>query len=123
MSKEKPNRKEVDFVAAWDRFVENEKGAYPPRIAALYLRMTVQGVHSAADRGWIRYFMIGKERFYSRRDVVAYRWNVSKKFKDNRLLPSFVGSQNCTPRTPRSVALAKMSPEERAIEEARPPAY
>jgi len=68
--------------------------------------MTVQGVHAAADRGWIKYFMVGRERFYSRRDVCNYRWTGSRKFKDNRPLPPHVGKQDQTP--PQTAAMKRL---------------
>jgi hypothetical protein len=87
--KSKGSRKQADDVAAWERFCEEESGVYPPYMAAAYLKMTIQGVYAAANRGWLRYFVIGRERFYSRRDCVEYRWTVAKSYRDARPLPKF----------------------------------
>lgn len=93
-SKKTVERKEADLVSAWNRFLQDEGGCYPPRLAAAYLRMTIQAVYSASEKGWIRYFKIGRERFYSARDVHDYRWTGSRKFKDARSRPRFGGRQD-----------------------------
>ena len=82
-------RKKADLVAAWERFLEDECGVFPGSIAAAYLRMTPQGVHAAAQRGWLKWFPIGRVRYYSRKDCVRYRWHVSRKFQDNRPQPQY----------------------------------
>jgi len=84
-------------VAAWDQFLSSEGGVYPPKLAAAFLKLTVQGVHAASDRGWIKYFRIGRERFYSAKDVRDYRWTGSRKFRDNRPAPRYRGTQDQTP--------------------------
>lgn len=73
-------------LAAWERFLEVHLGCYPASIAALKLRMTATGVYNAADRGHIAFFLVGRDRWYSRRDVIRYRWENSRKFRDNRRL-------------------------------------
>jgi hypothetical protein len=64
------NRKSDDFVARWDRFQICEGGFYPPKLAALFLKITPQGAHSASMRGVLRYQIIGCTRFYSRSSVL-----------------------------------------------------
>jgi hypothetical protein len=83
------NREKADLVASWERFCEDECGVFPASIAAAYLRMTMQGVHAAAKRGWLRWFPVGRVRYYSRRDCVRYRWEVSRKYEDNRSFPKY----------------------------------
>ena len=74
---------------AYERFTERHQGAVPSWLAAEYLRMTPQGVFQAAERGWIAYFQHGRNRLYSRADLVKYRWTVSRKYRDNRPLPPY----------------------------------
>jgi hypothetical protein len=79
-------------LAAWasfERFNEIHKGAVPSWLAAEYLRMTPQGVFQAAERGWIAFFQHGRNRLYSRADLVKYRWTVSRKYKDTRPAPPY----------------------------------
>lgn len=90
----KVTRKEALRVVAWERFMEQERGFFPPSIAAACLKMTPQGVRAASDRGWIRFFQIGTERFYSRRDVLKYVHNPSRRGSPSRPVPPFVGRQN-----------------------------
>ena len=59
----------------------------PASIAAIKLRMSPQGVYQAAQRGWIDFFSVGRDRWYSRRDVIAYRYTVARNYRDNRPLP------------------------------------
>ncbi|BCU78888.1 hypothetical protein llg_36030 [Luteolibacter sp. LG18] len=73
--------------AAYERFLEEHRGAVPAWLAAQYLDMTPQGVFQAAERGWLAYFQHGRNRLYSRKDLVAYRWNCSRKFADTRVRP------------------------------------
>jgi hypothetical protein len=88
-TKPSAKRRQSDLVAAWERFCEDEAGVFPGSIAAAYLRMTAQGVHAAAQRGWLKWFPIGRVRYYSRRDCVHYRWHISRKFEDNRPRPQY----------------------------------
>jgi len=81
-------------VCAWERFCENHAGVLPPTLAAARLRMSLQGVYAASERGWIAFFMLGRTRYYSRRDVESYRWTASKKFRDNRPMPPYKGARN-----------------------------
>lgn len=80
--------KQLRELAAWERFIEVNLGAYPSTIAAIKLGMTTAGVYNAAQRGWIGFFQVGRDRWYSRRDVINYRHEVCRKFRDNRRLPS-----------------------------------
>lgn len=88
MSEAKGKDKQQRTLAAYDKFLESQGGAYPATLAAWFLRMSPQGVYNAADRGWITFFQVGRNRWYGKKDLVRYRWEVSKKFKDNRPLPS-----------------------------------
>jgi hypothetical protein len=79
---------------AWELFLDQHGGCYPSSIAAIKLRMTPQGVYQASQRGWIAFFLIGRDRWYSRKDVVNYRWHASRRFADNRPRPLYEGVQN-----------------------------
>jgi len=81
-------------LAAWDRFLESHHGVYPASLAAAKLRMSPQGVFQASERGWIAFFSVGRNRWYSRRDVIRYRWNASRRFRDNRPLPPYQKPKN-----------------------------
>jgi hypothetical protein len=72
MRERKLTDKEARALARWDRFCTEQSGVYPATMAAIKLRMTTQGVYQAAERGWIAYFQIGRDRWYSRRDVCRY---------------------------------------------------
>lgn len=80
--------KQVHNVARWEKFLELQEGCYPASLAATKLRMTPQGVYQASQRGWITYFQLGRSRLYGKKDVLEYRFKVSRKYKDNRPLPS-----------------------------------
>lgn len=84
--------KQEDTLARWERFLIQQQGCYPAAIAAIKLRMTPQAVYQAAQRGWITFFILGRNRMYGRKDVITYRWERARRFRDNRPLPS---------RTPR----------------------
>lgn len=75
-------------LAGWDRFLEVHAGAYPATLAAIQLRMSSQGVYQASERGWIAFYRVGRDRWYSRRDVIAYRHQRARNYLDNRPLPS-----------------------------------
>lgn len=75
-------------LAGWERFLDQQLGCYPAGIAALKLRMTTQGVYQASERGWITFFQVGRDRWYGRKDVITYRFERSRKFKDTRPQPS-----------------------------------
>jgi hypothetical protein len=96
-------RKASDFVSAWHRFLLNEGGAYPPKVAGARLKITIQAVYAAADKGWLRYFRIGRERFYSARDVHNYRWSGARKFRDSLPGPQYCGAQDQTPEPFRAM--------------------
>jgi len=84
-------RKNHDLTAwnSFERFQELHLGAVPSWLAAEYLRMTPQGVFQAAQRGWIAFFQHGRNRLYSRKDLVKYRWTVSRKYRDTRPQPPY----------------------------------
>jgi hypothetical protein len=87
-TKERPvSQKQAMLLDRFDKFLEKELGCYPASIASIKLRMTSQGVFQASERGWIKYFSIGRNRLYSRRDVVSYRWNISRKYRDTGHFP------------------------------------
>lgn len=81
------DRKTGELLAAWDRFCEREKGFFPPKIAGLYLGLTPQGLYAAADRGWLRFFKVGSERFYSFTDLIAYKRAGLAREEGARLTP------------------------------------
>lgn len=88
MRKRKITERERRQLARWESFLEQQLGAYPSTIAAIKLGMTTTGVYNAADRGWITFFQVGRDRWYGRRDVIKYREQVSKVFRDNRPFPA-----------------------------------
>jgi hypothetical protein len=78
-------------------------------MAADYLNMTPQGVHQASERGWIAYFQHGRNRLYSYKDVLRYRWQ-SRKFK-------VVAETAATP-TPPDVLAAHKAKIQASLEDA-----
>ena len=88
MRDQKSTDRELRMLAAWDKFLEAELGCYPSTLAAMKLRMTTSGVYNAAQRGYLIFFQIGRDRWYGRRSVIQYRHSVSRKFPSNRLQPS-----------------------------------
>jgi hypothetical protein len=84
-----------DGVVKWNDFLRDNGGAYPPRVAALYLRVQVQTVRAASERGWIRRFLVGRENFFSRRDLVNYWQVAARKNRGNRSFPRFLDSRDC----------------------------
>lgn len=83
-------QKQAMELAAWERFLEVQLGCYPASIAAIKLRMSSQGVYQASERGWLTFFQVGRNRWYGRKDVITYRFEQSRRFRDNRPLPSRV---------------------------------
>lgn len=81
------DRKAADLVSAWDRFLVRECGFYPPKLAALALNQTTQGIYSAADRGVFRYVTLGVSRFYSRADVSRERERRVRRILDAAVTP------------------------------------
>lgn len=86
MEKHEVTAKKAMHLARWEKFLEVQLGCYPASIAAIKLRMTPQGVYQASERGWLTFFQVGRNRWYGRRDVIAYRWERSRRFRDNRPL-------------------------------------
>jgi hypothetical protein len=82
MSKPKARRQALNALHAFELFCREHSFGLPVWLASDYLNMTPQGVHQASERGWIAYFQHGRNRLYSYRDVIRYRWR-SRKFKDN----------------------------------------
>ena len=72
MGKKQIADSELRMLDRWHKFLEAQNGCYPATIAAIRLRMTPQGVSNAADRGWIAFFKIGRDRWYGRKDVARY---------------------------------------------------
>jgi hypothetical protein len=77
---------------AFERFCHLHCFAVPSFIAAKFLNMSPQGLYQAAERGWIAYFQHGRNRWYSYRDVMRYRWQ-TKRFKDNSPPPPYAPGQ------------------------------
>ena len=88
MAERKISDAQLRHLAAWERFLEVQLGAYPSTIAAIKLGMTTAGVYNASQRGWLAFFQIGRDRWYGRKDVIQYRHCVSRKFADNRVHPA-----------------------------------
>lgn len=83
MKNQQSNRPKVtSMMDAFEKFCDKHIRAVPGWLAAEYLKMTPQGLYQAAERGWIAYFQHGRNRIYSWKDVVSYRYQ-SRKFKDN----------------------------------------
>ena len=78
-----------ESLADWHLFLENHGGAYPSKVAGARLRISSQSVWLAHRAGWIRSFLVGRENFFSRRDVEDYWHQASRKNKSNRPLPRF----------------------------------
>ena len=79
-------------MAAYEKFIQAHTAALPSWLAAEYLKMSPQGLFQASERGWIGYFQHGRNRLYSYKDVIRYRWQ-SKKFKDNSPSPPYAPGQ------------------------------
>jgi len=94
MKERKVTQKQAMQIASWERFLEVHQGCYPAQIAAAKLRMSPQGVYQASERGWIAFFSVGRNRWYSKRDVIRYRWEASKQYRDNRPLPPYKHPKN-----------------------------
>lgn len=88
MKTRKITDKQLRQLASWKKFLEVQLGTYPSTVAAIKLGMTTTGVYNAAERGHLTFFQIGRDRWYGRKDVIQYRWAVSRKFRDNRPQPS-----------------------------------
>jgi hypothetical protein len=88
MKERKVSDKELRQLAAWERFLEVQCGAYPSTVAAIKLGMTTTGVYNASERGWLTFFQVGRSRWYGRKDVIEYRYSVSRKFRDHRPVPA-----------------------------------
>ncbi len=88
MKKRKITDKQLRHLASWEKFLELQLGTYPSTIAAIKLGMTTTGVYNAAERGHLTFFQVGRDRWYGRKDVIQYRWTVSRQFKDNRPQPA-----------------------------------
>ncbi|MEY4569100.1 MAG: hypothetical protein RLZZ398_539 [Verrucomicrobiota bacterium] len=88
MKARKITDKQLRQLASWEKFLEVQLGTYPSTVAAIKLGMTTTGVYNAAERGHLTFFQIGRDRWYGRKDVIQYRWSVSRKFRDNRPQPA-----------------------------------
>jgi hypothetical protein len=73
MQKGKLTSKQRNQVQAWDRFCLEENGAIPATIAAWKLGMSSAGLYQAAERGWIKFFKVGRDRWYGAKSISRYR--------------------------------------------------
>ena len=73
MRKRELTSKERNQLQAWDRFCLEENGVMPSTIAAMKLGITSAGLYQASERGWIKFFKIGRDRWYGRKTVNRYR--------------------------------------------------
>ncbi len=87
MKEHKISDKHLRQLAAWDLFLDKELGCLPSTLAALTLRMTTSGVYNAAQRGYIVFFQVGRDRWYGKKSVLQYKYAVSRKFSAYRLQP------------------------------------
>lgn len=65
--------KERNLLQAWKRFVRDENGAVPSTIVAMLLGMSTSGVYQAGQRGWLKFFSVGRDRWYGAKSVAIYR--------------------------------------------------
>ncbi len=72
MEKRKLSPKERNQLLAWRNFTQDENGAMPATIAAMKLRMTTSGLYQAGERGWIKFFSVGRDRWYGEKTVSIY---------------------------------------------------
>lgn len=77
----KPTSKDRDQALAFDIFSDDQGGTYPPGLAAHFLRLSVQGLTSAANRGRIRFTTWRGVRHYGKKSVLEYRRYYSRKFE------------------------------------------
>lgn len=83
--------KQVMMCDRWEKFLEVQLGVYPASLAAVKCGMTPQGIFQASERGWIAFFMIGRKRYYGRKDVILYRSERSRKKEGGALQRSSIG--------------------------------
>ncbi|MEO5917008.1 MAG: hypothetical protein ABIS50_22455 [Luteolibacter sp.] len=88
MKERKSTDKELRLLAAWNLFLEKENGCIPSTLAALTLRMTTSGVYNAAQRGYLVFFQVGRDRWYGMKSVLQYKHSVSRRFPSNRVQPA-----------------------------------
>ena len=72
MEERKLTSKERNQLQAWNRFCLDENGAMPSTLAAMQLRISSAGLYQAAERGWIKFFKVGRDRWYGRKSVSLY---------------------------------------------------
>ncbi len=72
MQDRKLTSKELNQLTAWDNFVTDEIGAVPATIAAMKLKMSTSGLYQAGERGWIKFFKVGRDRWYGRKTLYRY---------------------------------------------------
>ena len=65
------------------KFADEQEHAVPCSLAAVYLKMTQQGVYAAGERGRLKKFVWKGKNFYGWKSIKDYRWMTSRKFKDN----------------------------------------
>jgi len=75
----KLSQTEINRLELWRVFALDQGEIFPPALAADFLRMTPEGVRSAANRGWIRYIKLGKDRFYGKKSLENYKYSKSRK--------------------------------------------
>ncbi len=73
MSERELTSKERNQLQAWDRFHSDECGVYPSTLAAMKIGITTSGLYQAGERGWIKFFKVGRDRWYGRKSVSRYR--------------------------------------------------
>lgn len=94
MGKREITEKERNLLLKWDRFLEAQGGVYPSTLAAIKLRMTTAGVYQAAERGWLAYFQMGRDRWYGRKDISRYE--DARSMKSGRALLRSDERKDCT---------------------------
>jgi len=72
MSKFQLSSKQRDQLLAWDNFILEENGALPATIAALKLGVSTAALYQSANRGWLKFFRIGRDRWYGRKSILRY---------------------------------------------------
>jgi len=86
--------KQRNMLQAWERFCEDETGAIPATMAAMKLGITTAAVYQAAERGWLKFFRVGRSRWYGRKSL--YRYIEKRRLGGNWDFYRADGPQDCT---------------------------
>jgi hypothetical protein len=73
----------TDKLTGFLVFQSEQDGALPASAAAVMLKVSEQAVYAASERGRIKFFQWGRNRFYGVASLKDYRWTWARKFADN----------------------------------------